>query len=74
MKNRKICVVITARPTYSRVKTALMAIDRHQDLELQLVIAGSALVDRYGSVVDIIEQDGFVIRDKVFVVLEGENQ
>ena len=70
---RKICVVITARPSYSRIKTALIAIQDHPDLELQLVIAGSALLDRYGNAVDFIEKDGFPIAAKVFMVLEGEN-
>ena len=71
---RKICVVITARPSYSRVKTALQAIKDHPALELQLVVAGSALLDRYGNAVDFIEKDGFVIDEKVFMVLEGENK
>jgi UDP-hydrolysing UDP-N-acetyl-D-glucosamine 2-epimerase len=70
---RKICVVITARPSYSRVKTALAAIQNHPDLELQLVVAASALLDRYGSVVNQIENDGFKINERVFMVLEGEN-
>lgn len=70
---RKICVVVTARPSYSRVKTALQAIKDHPDLELQLVIAASALLDRYGSAVNYIEKDGFDITAKVFNVLEGEN-
>ena len=70
---RKICVVITARPSYSRIKTALTAIQNHPDLELQLVVAASALLDRYGSAVNYIEKDGFSITAKVFNVLEGEN-
>jgi len=52
---RKVCVVITARPSYSRIKTALKAIQAHKDLELQLVVAASALLDRYGTAVDNIE-------------------
>jgi UDP-N-acetylglucosamine 2-epimerase len=36
---RKVCVVVTARPSYSRVKTALKAIAAADDLELQLVVA-----------------------------------
>ena len=71
---RKICAVITARPSYSRVKTALQAIKDHPKLELQLVVAGSALLDRYGSAVSFIEKDGFTINEKVFMVLEGENK
>ncbi|MDT0643037.1 UDP-N-acetylglucosamine 2-epimerase [Zunongwangia sp. F363] len=70
---RKICVVVTARPSYSRIKSALKAIKEHPGLELQLVIAGSALLDRYGNAVDFIEKDGFSIAAKVFMVLEGEN-
>ncbi len=74
MSKRKICVVITARPSYSRVKTALTAIKKHPKLELQLVVAGSALLDRYGNAVNYIENDGFKIDAKVFMVLEGENK
>ena len=73
-QKRKICAVITARPSYSRVKTALQAIKDHPDLELQLVVAGSALLDRYGNAVDFIEKDGFIVNEKVFMVLEGENK
>lgn len=73
MSKRKICVVVTARPSYSRIKTALEAIQNHPELELQLVIAASALLDRYGSAVDYIQKDGFEIAAKVFNVLEGEN-
>lgn len=70
---RKICVVITARPSYSRIKTALTAINNHPNLELQLVVAGSALLDRYGYAYKYIENDGFKVTAKVFNVLEGEN-
>lgn len=70
---RKVCVVITARPSYSRIKTALKAIDENPELELQLVIAASALLDRYGTAVNYVEKDGFNISARVFMVLEGEN-
>jgi GDP/UDP-N,N'-diacetylbacillosamine 2-epimerase (hydrolysing) len=70
---RKICVVITARPSYSRIKTALRAIQFSPDLELQLVVAASALLDRYGAVVRNISEDGFDVAATVYSVLEGEN-
>lgn len=73
MTKRKIAVVVTARPSYSRIKTALRAIDEHPDLELQLVVAASALLGRYGSAVKVMEADGFQIAAKVFNVLEGGN-
>lgn len=70
---RKVCCVITARPSYSRIKTALIAIKNHPDLELQLVVAGSALLGRYGTAVNYIEKDGFQIARRVFTVIEGES-
>lgn len=73
MSKRKIAVVITARPSYSRVKTVLTSIQDHPDLELLLVVAASALLERYGSVVSYIENEGFNIAAKVYNVLEGEN-
>ncbi len=70
---RKVCVVITSRPSYSRVKTVLIALKNNPSIEFQLVIAASALLDRYGSIVNFIEKDGFEITARVFNVLEGEN-
>ena len=70
---RKVCVVVTARPSYSRIKTALKEIQAHPELELQLVVAASALLERYGSAVRYIEDDGFKIAARVYMVLEGEN-
>src|SRR5919108_5357938 len=73
MSRRKICVVVSARPSYSRIKTALRAIQAHNDLELQLVVAGSALLDRYGNAVRAIEHDEFPIAARVLMVIEGGN-
>ena len=70
---RKICVVITARPSYSRIRTALTAIQQHPDLELQLVVAASALLERYGNAIGAIERDGFTPAARVYMVVEGEN-
>ena len=70
---RRIAVVITARPSYSRIRSALQAIKSTEGLELQLVVAASALLDRYGKVADYIERDGFEISERVYMVLEGQN-
>jgi len=73
MVKRNICVVITARPSYSRIKSALLAIEQNPQLNLQLVLAGSALLERYGNASRIIEKDGFKVVEKVFNVIEGDS-
>lgn len=70
---RKVCVAVTARPSYSRIRSALTAIRDHPDLELQLVVAASALLDRYGNAIKVIEDEGFKIDRRVYMIVEGEN-
>jgi UDP-hydrolysing UDP-N-acetyl-D-glucosamine 2-epimerase len=69
---RKICIVIGSRANYSSIKSAMRAIAAHPALELQLVVGASAILDRYGSVVDLIEGDGFTPAAKVHMLIEGE--
>jgi UDP-hydrolysing UDP-N-acetyl-D-glucosamine 2-epimerase len=66
---RRVCVVITARPSYSRVKTVLDALKGR--VELQIVAAASALVTRYGRVVDQIRADGHEVTVEVPCVVDG---
>lgn len=73
MTRRRVCVVVTARPSYSRIKSALESIAHRDDLELCLVVGGSALLDRYGRAVDQIERDGFDVAARVTMVVEGED-
>jgi UDP-hydrolysing UDP-N-acetyl-D-glucosamine 2-epimerase len=69
---RKVCVVVGSRANYSSIKTAMRAIEQHPELELQLVVGASALLDRYGTVADLIERDGFEAAERVFMLIEGE--
>ncbi|MDB5405531.1 MAG: UDP-N-acetylglucosamine 2-epimerase [Rhodospirillales bacterium] len=69
---RKICVVIGSRANYSSAKSAMRAIAAHPELELQVVVGASAVLDRYGSVVDLIEADGFTPVARVHMLIEGE--
>jgi UDP-hydrolysing UDP-N-acetyl-D-glucosamine 2-epimerase len=70
---RKIGVVITARPSYSRIKTALLAITNHPQLELQLIVCASVLSDQYGNICDEIDRDGLQIHAKASTFIEGNN-
>jgi UDP-hydrolysing UDP-N-acetyl-D-glucosamine 2-epimerase len=70
---RRVCIVITARPSYARIKTVMEAVRDHPGLELQLVVGASALLERYGPVVDVIRADGFEPDAVVYMVVEGEN-
>ncbi len=70
---RKICVVIGSRANYSSIKSALKSIQVHPKLELQIVANASAVLEKYGNVAQLIENDGFTINEKFYMLVEGEN-
>jgi UDP-hydrolysing UDP-N-acetyl-D-glucosamine 2-epimerase len=69
---KSVCVVVGSRANYSSIKSAMRAVRDHPGLTLQLVVGASALLDRYGTVLEVIEADGFVADEKVFMLIEGE--
>ena len=69
---RKVCVVVGSRANYSSIKSVMRAVKQHPGLRLQLIVGASALLDRFGSVVDVIERDGFVPDARVNMIVEGE--
>lgn len=70
---RKVCVVVTARASYARIKTVLAAVKSHPALQLQLVVSASAVLPRFGDAATVMTEDGFVPDERVYMVVEGEN-
>lgn len=50
----------------------MRAIEAHPALQLQVVVGASALLDRYGAVVDLMRADGFEPEAEVHMLIEGE--
>lgn len=68
-----ICVVVTARPSWGKLQTICEALQQMPDVELQIVACASALLERYGRVVDVVRKAGFRVAEEVYSVVEGEN-
>jgi UDP-hydrolysing UDP-N-acetyl-D-glucosamine 2-epimerase len=68
---RRIAAVVTARPSWSRVRTALLAC-RARGLEVHVIAAASACVWRYGKVADLIREEGFPVTE-VSALVEGSS-
>ena len=69
---RNICIVIGSRAHYSSIKSVLFEIKKSAILNLQLITTGSAVLDRYGNVANLIKSDGFKIQASVNALVEGE--
>jgi UDP-hydrolysing UDP-N-acetyl-D-glucosamine 2-epimerase len=70
---RKICVFVGSRANYSSIKSVMQAVQKHPDLELQVITGASAVLDRYGKVEDILAMDGFPANYRFYSIVEGEN-
>ena len=70
---KKICVFVGSRANYSSIKSVMNSIKNHKNLELQVVIGSSSVLERYGKVEDLIIKDGFKIDYKFYNIVEGEN-
>lgn len=73
MSRKKVCVFIGSRANYSSAKPLMRSIQANPALELQVLAGASALLDRYGNVVELVVQDGFKVDYRVHSLVEGEN-
>lgn len=73
MSKRKICIVLTARASYTKFKTVLKALKSDERIELQIICAGSSLLRRFGAMDKVVEEDGFTVNERIYMVVEGEN-
>lgn len=70
-KPRKILTVLVDRANYGRLWPVMKAIQNDPGLELQVMCAGSMVLERFGYSAGIVEQMGFRIDSRVYMELEG---
>ena len=71
-KTRKICVVTGSRAEYGLLYWLMHEIQQDPDLELQLIVTGTHLSPEFGLTYKVIEQDGFIITEKVEMLLSSD--
>ena len=70
---KRICVVVTARPSWAKLEPVCRALLARPNVELQIVACASALLERYGNVSQVIEAQGYTITERVWSTYEGAN-
>lgn len=69
---RKICVVTGTRAEYGLLYWLLERAKIDIEIELQLVVTGMHLSPEFGLTVNQIEKDGFVVNEKVEMLISGD--
>ena len=71
---RRICFPITNRAYYGRSQLLIKKLHTHPEIELELMLGGSILLDKYSRhIAEDIEAGGFTISASLFNVIEGGN-
>ncbi|MCI0336612.1 MAG: UDP-N-acetylglucosamine 2-epimerase [Acidobacteria bacterium] len=70
-KPRKVCVVLVDRANYGRLKPVMKAIAARPELELQVIAAGTMMLERFDQPVKVVRGDGFNVDGEIYIELEG---
>ena len=73
MKKRKVCVVLTTRGNYAKMKSVIEGIEADQGLELQLILGGMVVLEKYGRIAAMLDRQGRKPARTINFVVEGEN-
>lgn len=71
MKN--ICVALTNRTNYSKLKTVLFELRKIPDVQCRIVLSSTILLDRYGSGYQDLLRDGFEIDKQIDCALMNDS-
>lgn len=72
MDNRKIAIVTGSRAEYGLLYWLMKEISEDPELALQLIVTGSHLSPEFGLSYKQIEEDGFIINEKVEILLSSD--
>ena len=72
-KIRRICVPLSTRGNYGKLKSTLKEINNFKNVELQIIIAGGLVLESYGDFKSVIKDDGFKISGEIPFLSEGDS-
>jgi UDP-hydrolysing UDP-N-acetyl-D-glucosamine 2-epimerase len=70
-RRRRVCVVLVDRANYGRLKPVMRAIADRPEIEMQVLCAGTMVLERFGYPVSVVREDGFEVAGEIFIELEG---
>jgi len=68
---RKVLVLLVDRANYGRLKPVMRAIQCHPALTLQVLAAGTMVLERFAQPIQEVRKDGFPVDGEVFIEVEG---
>ena len=63
---KKIFVVITARASYSRVRTLLIELNKIDNISIEIILTSSSLLKKFGGIKDYLRKDRLKINHMIY--------
>jgi UDP-hydrolysing UDP-N-acetyl-D-glucosamine 2-epimerase len=75
LKNKiiKVCIVIASRANYGRVKSLIIELKKNPKYKLQIILAASSLLEKFGNLKKILKKDNIKHHKEAYFIIEGEN-
>lgn len=71
---KKICVVTGTRAEYGLLFPLIEKIHNSDEIQLQLLVTGTHLSPEFGNTYQMIENDGFIIDEKIEILLSSDSK
>lgn len=71
---KKICIVTGTRAEYGLLKGVIEKISNARNLQLQIIVTGMHLMPLFGLTYQEIEDDGYLINEKIYMGLEDNTE
>jgi len=68
---RNIAVIIFSRANYARIKSVLKELKKNKKINLQIILGGSAVLERFGNLEDTLKKDKLQVKQRSFFMVEG---
>jgi UDP-hydrolysing UDP-N-acetyl-D-glucosamine 2-epimerase len=70
---RRICFLTGSRGEWGYIRPLLRLIDQDPEMDYQLIATHMHLLPEFGMSVNLIEQEGFRVHEKIYMTLDGYN-
>jgi UDP-hydrolysing UDP-N-acetyl-D-glucosamine 2-epimerase len=68
---KHVAICLTSRGNYARTGTILHELDENPDVDLDIIIGGASVVRKYGTLTEMLVEDGLEVTDTFHNVIEG---
>lgn len=70
---KHVAICLTSRGNYARTGTILHELAENRDVDLDIIVGGASVVRKYGTLTEMLKDDGLEVTNTFYNVIEGGN-